>query len=516
MSKAHVDQLFELIKSLSKAEKRGFKIYAQRSPGKKNAKFIQLFDYLDKSKEYNESQLLHKLVGVSKSTLPNLKQHLYKQVLIALRLLHISKRTDIQVREYIDFAIILYNKGLYHQSLKILDRAKNLAKSNHLDLLHNEIIEYEKLIISNHVGSRIEDRVLDLVNEADKRSLVSQQSSQLSNLAIQMYGIYMRVGYARNPADVEEVNELFHRFTTGLDFKLMTFFEKVYYYQGLVWYNFIIQKFIPCFKYSSKWVLLFQSDRKMIQLDPISYLRGLHYVLTVLFYVGDSQRFEKYLNELRGAEQKYKIDFTAVAEDSYFIFRNLAELNQIILLGKFKESTPYLKTLAHQLDKMERQVDNYRIVLFHYKIACIYFTAGSYEEALTFLNRIIQSEVRTTRIDVHSYARLLHLICHYELSNFELLEYLVKSVYRFLARVEHMNKTVSEIFKFLRKSLHQVDFDIRKELESLLIRIEGIKKDPFEKRSLLYLDINSWIKSKIEDRPLDELVKERFQNLTDY
>ena len=43
------DHLFQLIKSLSKAEKRGFKIYGTRTSSE-DAKFIQLFDAIDKER----------------------------------------------------------------------------------------------------------------------------------------------------------------------------------------------------------------------------------------------------------------------------------------------------------------------------------------------------------------------------------------------------------------------------------------------------------------------------------
>ena len=42
------DILFQLIKSLEKAEKRHFKLYIKRSSGKEELKIVQLFDALDK------------------------------------------------------------------------------------------------------------------------------------------------------------------------------------------------------------------------------------------------------------------------------------------------------------------------------------------------------------------------------------------------------------------------------------------------------------------------------------
>jgi len=52
------DILFQLIKSLEKAEKRHFKLYIKRSSAKEDLKIIQLFDAVDKLQDYDEKILL--------------------------------------------------------------------------------------------------------------------------------------------------------------------------------------------------------------------------------------------------------------------------------------------------------------------------------------------------------------------------------------------------------------------------------------------------------------------------
>jgi len=58
------DILVQLIKSLEKAEKRHFKLYIKRSSSREDLKIIQLFDAIDKSKEYEEKLILKKLPGI--------------------------------------------------------------------------------------------------------------------------------------------------------------------------------------------------------------------------------------------------------------------------------------------------------------------------------------------------------------------------------------------------------------------------------------------------------------------
>ena len=136
MAISQSDQLFQLVKSLTKAEKRNFTFYSTRIQEADSLKYIQLFELMDKQKELNDHQILTKLKGIDKVQYSNLKRHLYKQLMTSLRMIHIQKKTDIQVREYLDYVDILYGKGLYLQSLKILDKAKILADKSNNDLLY--------------------------------------------------------------------------------------------------------------------------------------------------------------------------------------------------------------------------------------------------------------------------------------------------------------------------------------------------------------------------------------------
>ena len=114
------DILFQLIHSLEKAEKRNFKLYIKRNSAMQDLKIIELFDALDKLNIYDEVLLLKKLKSIKKPQLANIKAHLYRQLLASLRIIKSTESIDMQLHEQLDYARILYNKGLYLQSLKIL------------------------------------------------------------------------------------------------------------------------------------------------------------------------------------------------------------------------------------------------------------------------------------------------------------------------------------------------------------------------------------------------------------
>ena len=127
--KGNTVALFDLVKSLSPAEKRHFKLWVGRIEVNNDSKFIQLFNLLEKLKEYEEKIIAKSTI--TKVQLGNVSANLYRQILTALRLIPSQQNTRLKIREQLDFATILYNKGLYQQSLKILDRTKKFALELH-------------------------------------------------------------------------------------------------------------------------------------------------------------------------------------------------------------------------------------------------------------------------------------------------------------------------------------------------------------------------------------------------
>ena len=127
MHKQQTDHLVQLILSLTKAEKRHFRLFATRNQASDDILFLQLFDMIEKQRGYDEALILKKIPQIKKRQLSNLKAHLYKQLLMSLRLLSKNNYRDVEIREKIDYAKVLYVKGLYRQSLEMLDKTKILA-----------------------------------------------------------------------------------------------------------------------------------------------------------------------------------------------------------------------------------------------------------------------------------------------------------------------------------------------------------------------------------------------------
>lgn len=509
MSKHFSDPLFQLIHSLEKAEKRNFKLYIKRSSAKEDLKVIRLFDALDKIYEYDEAVLLKKLEGIEKPQLSNLKTHLYKQVLASLRLLKSSENLDLQLHEQLDYSRILYNKGLYLQSLKILDRVKELAIAYHQDSVLMQVISLEKKIETLHITRSLQDRAEKLSMEAldvnDRRRMITR----LSNLALQLYSWYIKNGHARNEKDEVGVKKFFKETLPSHAFKQTGFYEKLYLYQSYSMYAFIRQDFLMYYRYNQKWVDLFENEPSMIGVEMSHYLKGYHNLLNAHF---DLRNYEKFDQVLRHLERFAETD-QAQEHDNFriqsFIYINSAKINQHFMLGTFKEGLSLVAYIEEKLKEYALYLDSHRILVFNYKIATLYFGSGDYSTAIDYLQKIINNNV-DLRSDLQCYARLMHLMAHYELGNIEIMESLIKSVYRFMAKMENLTVIEEEMFKFLRHSFHVPARKLKPEFEKFLHTIKQFEKSRFETRAFAYLDIISWVESKVYGQPMSEIIKGKY------
>ncbi len=511
MPNRSTDALFQLIKSLEKSEKRNFKLYVNRHSSGEDLKIVQLFDALDKMDDYDEAALLQKNKSIRKQQLSNIKAHLYRQILSSLRLIKQEDNVDIQLHEQMDQARILYNKGLYHQSLKVLDRMKEFARNHHQLTYLQQVLFFEKKIETLHITRSMQDRADRLSAQSDEVNARLTLVTQLSNLSLQLYSWYIKNGMARNERDGQAIQQFFDVHLPPNTQDLKGFYEKLYFNQSYCWYAFIRQDFLLYYRYTSRWVELFEKDPYMIEVETAHYIKGMHNLLSAHF---DLQNYKKFNEVLHRFEA---FSHTRIVETNYnnkiqtFVYLHISKLNKHFMEGTFTEGVKLVPYIEEKLEEYRLYLDRHRVLVFYYKIASLYFGSADYETAVDYLNKIINWKV-DLRNDLQCYARLLHLIAHYELGNFGLLEYLFKSVYRFMAKMENLSQVEEDIFKFLRRSFGLSPKKLKPEFEQLLEKLKQKEKNRFETRAFAYLDIISWLESKIGNVPVQDVIRQKYLN----
>ncbi len=238
----------------------------------------------------------------------------------------------------------------------------------------------------------------------------------------------------------------------------------------------------------------------------------MHVLLDALFVLGHAEKHTSEIEKLDEflANPPSRIDENL--ETVGFIYSYTSKINVHFIDGSFTKGVQLVPELLKKLDKFADQVDPHRILIFYYKIACLYFGAGNNKQSIHFLNKIINYPDSRLREDIHCFARILNLIAHFEMGNQTLVDYQIRSVYRFLRKMNDLNLVQQEILNFIQNLGSLREDQTKEAFLNLRNRLLEINKMPYQKRPFLYLDIVSWLESKIYEKPVQEIIKGKFKS----
>ncbi len=509
MPKLQKDKLVSLINSLTKAEKRSFRLYVNRNASTSDSLFVQLFDLIAKQKIIEEEKVLKKIPALKKSQISNLKANLFKQILTCLRLIERSKYEEIQIREQIDFAKILYERGMYKSCLDILDKAKRQAFDIDYETLSLSILYFEKRIESQHVTGSMASKADELSTQSSETLKEIALTNQLSNASLLLYGEYLRHGYTKSKEDYERVINLFNKLIPNHNVSDLKFYQKLYLFQSYVWFYNMTQDFPNYYKYAFKWVELFHKNKSMRFSAISQYVKGVHNLLNAIFMTGRRLRFNDAYSKFLDFDILTKPHLSQNDLSMYYLIKYVHLLNGIFLNAEYSSDVSPLKELEKVLIDNTYGWDPHRILIFNHKLGCVYFGRGDLDKCIFYLNKIANNNIPEFRTDIQSFSKILNLIAHFDLGNEELVSYQIKSLYRFLSKLKELQKVQLEIIKFLRKTTTMQASKMNEEFKLLKDKLIEIEKEDFEKRPFLYLDIISWLESKIQGKSMKEIIQSK-------
>lgn len=510
MPKEKSDALFHLVKSLKKSEKRYFKVYSAAEDNRESRKYLLLFTLIDEQAEFDEAKILAKAPELKVEQFSNIKAHLYKKILQSLRMYNASAVADIKIRELIDYAQILFNRSLYGQCVKTLQKAKKLADKNDNLELRLEILKWEKKVLSYTVGRDNQKRVNNIIAEVQDVNNRINIVNTFSNIQVELNSLYLKIGFIRNKGDYLKAKNLFYANMPAFKESQLSFNEKLNLYSLNVQYHHFVQDFDQGYAYAKKWVALFNESQSVPSSKIDTYLKGLNNLMVAQYRLGkyhellETKKKLKVLKRMQGAGMNENIRL------KLFKYTYVHEFNALFMLGDFEKGVRLMDKIKWGLEGFISQLDNHsRIVLF-YKIACLYFGNDNHKDVIFWLNKIINLPNINIREDVHCFARILNLISHYELGNTDVLDYYVRSTYRFLLKKDDLNQYQKYILSFLKKlSMGMTDKALTQQFKKLRKQLLALTENPFEKRAFIYFDIISWLESRIEKRPIKDIIREK-------
>jgi tetratricopeptide (TPR) repeat protein len=504
-------ELFELIKSLTKSEKRFFKLSSSLQQGDKN--YLKIFDVIDKQSEYNEDEIKTLFANATfVKHLPSEKNHLYRLIMKSLRAFHADNSVSSILKHELKNIEILYKKALYRECNKFLIRAKRVAIEYEKFYYLFELLSWEKLLLEEAYEAGEFTTDIDALIKEEQEVI-----ERLRNLAA-YHVLYSKInyvfrsgGYVRGEADRALVEEISHHpLIIGRNTAQSKRAATICYY---------IQGFCATAKADKETAILkFQRVKEILDNNPSirkdlpkRYMRALSNIMSLqidLNRLKEAETMMAVMKDFSGQQFYDTEDITTMT----FRDTSLAELRIFEKKGEFEKALEIVEHLIKYMeDPMSRHNKEHELV-FTNAISSVYFGMGMFKESLQWLNRVLNDNETNLRQDIYSYARLFNLIVHYELGNYDLLEYIIKSTFRYLNKRQRDHQLEVTILNNMKKLARNAGEAAEKEIfTTFAVELRESIITESDQIILSHFNYHAWIESKVTGIPFKEAVKQMYK-----
>jgi tetratricopeptide (TPR) repeat protein len=508
-------ELFKLVKSLTKSEKRFFKLSSALQSGDKN--YLKLFDYIESQDFYDEEVLKNHFKHERfVQHLPSEKNHLYKLILKSLRSFYSEQSVSSILKQELKNIEILHHKALYKECEKFVRKAKKIAQDHEKFYYWFELIAWEKKLLEEAFEEGDFNHDLNqLIAEEEQVIAKLRNLAEYQVLYSKINYVFRSGGFTRNEIEKKVVEDIadYHLIkgkNTAISTRATTM---CYYIKGLC--------SATNREYQDSFVF-FNKVRDILDRSPqIKTDLSKRYVLTLSHllrcYV-DSRDFEqalKLIGEIRQLEGTKGFDSIDLMVRIFAVTYSF-ELMVLNLSGEFEKARLLIPEITLKLDELEEKVNKEHRILFAYQMAYAHFGCGDYKKALQVLNQIMNDNEQVLRQDIYNFAKLLNLMIHFELDNLEFLGYQIKSTNRYLSKTERDYVVENVLVKQLRRLIKVTGKIERLEIFSeMKTELSELFCDERERLILDYIDVQSWIDSKLSGKSFGEEVRGRLKTDAD-
>lgn len=505
-------ELFKLVKSLSKSEKRFFKMTSSLQSGDKN--YLKIFDVIERQEEYDEEEIkrIFKKETFVKH-LPSEKNHLYKLILKSLRSFYSEQSVSSVLKQEIKNVEILYNKALYKECEKFVARAKLLAAEYEKFYYWYELISWQKKLLEEaYEEGEFTTNLDELIEEEESVIQKLRNLAEYQVIYSKINLIFRSGGFTRNENERKIVEDIAdYHLIKGKNTAISTRASSMcYYIKGLCAAT--NRNYEDSFQFFNRTREILDKNPKIKMDSPQRYVMTLFHLLRCHIDNSDFEEATQLIEVLRALPERKEFASTDIMVKVFANTYN-QELNLLHKKGDFAKSIELIGEIDRKSVGIKDKLSKEQELLFLYNKAYSYFGVGEYKKSLSFLIEVLNDNEQNLRQDIYSFSRLLNLIIHFELENYDYLEYVIKSTNRYLSKYEKDYKIEEVLIKNIKKlakashSIAQLDIfeQMKKEVGNLL-------QDHNEQVLLEYFNISAWIDSKLNKSPLALEVKKQLKN----
>jgi len=495
------DSLYMLIKSMTKAEKRYFKLYTSINAISGDKDYVRLFDAIEAQDIYDEKAILDKFKNEPYfSQLKSVKFYLYKQIIKSLKNIHEDASGSIRLENYLIEIHILYKKGLFKNCTSTIKKAKAYAQKieNFPKLL--ELLAWESRIV---IWQQNVDQVELLKQKWSDEELGALKKYteiiELKELSINILSFIFRKGYAKTEGETKFIENV-------LSNKLLEQ-EKSSFAAELNRQTIIGNCLATLGRREERYELVKKTvdfyDRFPQQVDL--RINECFYNMTGLVNLALALKKATYAGWLiQKLRVIYENKYTYLDIKNKVGYLNI-QFQFLLFKGEFAQALDQIIEIDNLREKSNRELDAIAEIHLHELKFCIYFCNREFKKAQFHVREIINSTA-DVRLDVQISARIAYLIMQYEEREYTHLEYAWRSTYRYLLKKERLDEAEGMVLHFLRNA---PKFNSEREILAALGEFRDLVR-PYMDQFMVEFPLLEWIDSKIQNKDLVAVVRKQY------
>lgn len=486
----HNASLFSLVKSLTPAEKRYFKLYAGLH-GKKEKVYIRLFDAIDRQQAYDERALQRKLgAHTGTSNFSMVKAYLFNQVIAALKAYSSYKDYESELNDQLETYKILRQKGLYREAAELLQRCKQFAYTNGLYMRLYYIITEEIIAVLFSKTTVSYNPTIPLARERREVLKIIANYSLAGDILYNQKLFLRNKNYARTPEEKKVLDRNIRPMMKWTAKHIRSRIALGMYNQAMSDYYNATGNIPKAFYYIRKDLVEKLEQYNVSKSEKTYYVEIGHYLQLCLRNKHFTD-FRKYLDEYK------KLISPKMSQVELLIYETAlhAEISYYNLNNKPGEALRVFSS-DKKFAALRTRISKKGLINILYAVAVAHFGLGDLRAALRYVNQVI--ELADVEVEELVFARILSIVIYFERENQEGLEYALRATYRILLKNERNYETEALILKFIRKAGKLgTQTEIRKSFLRLHADMNKLfEARPMEKTVEYYFDFRGWLLQK--------------------
>jgi hypothetical protein len=498
------DDLFQLIRSMTAAEKRAFRLLSERHSRKDGNNYLLLFDAIAAQTLYDELEIRQKFLG--KSFLNNLseaKSYLYEAILRGLRFTRGPESAETELREMLDHLEILHAKGLQAQAEKLLHAGLTKARELDLHAFTAEFHRWQRRLTKWRGGKALLTELAEIAAAEAQAIQNLAQDAHLRDLMGRIQIIFAQKVDDRNSAREAEMEALWADNALRRPPTEIGFHGLVSYHLAHAFYQRSQGKAGLSMEAWQSLVATYEAFPVQIKRQPDQYINSLASLLDARLNNMDLEPFLLELERLR----RHKVKETNMVARIFFLEHHLS-LRYALITGRLDQAMLAAPELEAGMTKFAKYLNASLELTLLYNLCALYFLAERYPEAQRYINLALNRPHLPLREDILEALRLLEMLARYARGQLDVLAHLHKSAERRLRQLTNKPPFGLMTHKLIGKLLDAADARETalaiKNIHAQLLTLEPeIKPTGFEE---LWL----WVCGRLEGKRMVEVLRETY------